>query len=92
MHASRTPAVGRQDLHKATQHFGHAAGRSLALQEQHLSAIAAAERARLLKEAGGSVSATPIYVRVRRSVGAAFVRIGQRLQAPAGQPAEATPR
>jgi len=93
MRATRSPSIASQrDARNATLFFGHGAGRWLAVQERHRSAFARAERARLLNEAGVSVAAMSVVLRMRRSIGAAFVRIGLRLQAAAGQPARAIPR
>lgn len=93
MRATHYPgSASQQDVRNATQHFGHAAGQWLAKQEQHRSAIAEAERARLLKLAAVSAGKMPVFRRAQRTIGAAFVRIGLHLQAAAGQPARAIPR
>ena len=90
MHATRTsPIVGQRDIRTALS-YGRAAGPWLIARDQQRAAIAMAEQAWLLKEAGGPVSAASIVDRLCCTIGVVLVRIGWRLQASAGTPTVAT--
>jgi hypothetical protein len=83
--------IDRRYVRSASQHFGHGAGRWLAAHERRRTAIVAAERTRIMKQASTSIASPPLRGTLWHTAGAVLTGVGLRLRARVDQPAGATP-